>query len=62
VRLYNSTALKFKRGNNAKGTLLYVPSFRTLIRYEKEFKKCSPILLEAVAAISRNTKCPANHF
>ncbi len=60
MRFHNSTALKFNWGNNTKGTLLYVPSIRTLNRYEKEFKKHSSILVEAVEAISRNTKCPLN--
>ncbi len=60
IRYHNSAALKFKQGNNTEGTLLYVPSFRTLSRYEKEFKKHSSILLEAVEGISRNAKCPPN--
>jgi hypothetical protein len=60
VRFYNRSDITFKRGKNTEATLVAVPSFWCLSRYEKELKKQNSIIDTAVSAISRSSNTSLN--
>jgi hypothetical protein len=55
VQLYGGKSISYTRGNNRKGTLVVVPSNRTLERYEEDFSKPGSALETMIGSLANST-------
>jgi hypothetical protein len=56
VKFSGGNTIKYTRGNNTEATLLSVPFFRNILKYQKEFTKDNTLIDAAVKSIAKSAK------
>jgi hypothetical protein len=59
VKYNGGNTIKYKRGNNIEGTIIAVPSFRSLSGYRKEFRQRDSMIDDIIKASAQSSK--SNH-
>ncbi len=57
VKFSGGITISYRRGNNTEGTLLPVPFFHNIMKYQKELSKDGTLIDAAVKAIEKSAKC-----
>ncbi len=60
IRFNGSNTLNYQKGNNTKGTLINLPSYRSLKNYSKDLMKSTSPVAAIVNFIVENAKCSAD--
>jgi hypothetical protein len=57
VQLYGNQSICFTRGNNGKGTLVVIPSSRTLERYKEGLSKPGSVVDAILECVTKSKNC-----
>jgi hypothetical protein len=60
IKFHGSNVLKYRKGNNTEGTLINLPSYRSLKNYGKYLIKSTSPMATLVNVIAENSKCSAD--